>query len=80
MNLLINSGIDFDKIKKCGINHKKFIEQFKTSGLVLNPYIHWVSFHGSYDFGYLLKLLINLNLPDTEKDFMNLLDTYFISF
>ena len=46
MNLLINSGIDFDKIKKCGINHKKFIEQFKNSGLVLNPNIHWIETFG----------------------------------
>ena len=32
MHLLMNSGIDFNKMKKCGINHKKFIEQFKNSG------------------------------------------------
>ena len=77
MNLLINSGIDFDKIKKCGINHKKFIEQFKNSGLVLNPNIHWISFHGSYDFAYLLSNLLHNSLPKNEKDFTQILGLFF---
>lgn len=80
LNLLEKCGIDFNKLKKKGINHKLFAEYFMISGLVLNPDVCWISFHGCYDFGYLLKLLINLNLPDTEKDFMNLLDTYFINY
>ena len=50
------------------------------SGLVLNPEIHWISFHGCYDFGYLLKLLINTNLPDSENEYLNLLDIYFINY
>ena len=75
-----NCGIDFNKLKKKGIKHKTFAEYFMTSGLVLNPDIKWISFHGCYDFGYLLKLLINENLPDTEKEFMDLLDMYFINY
>ena len=77
MHLLMNSGIDFNKIKKCGINHKKFIEQFKNSGLVLNPNIHWISFHGSYDFAYLLRNLIGNSLPEKEDEFTKLLGCYF---
>ena len=50
------------------------------SGLVLNPDITWISFHGCYDFGYLLKLLLNSKLPDSEKDFMELLNIYFINY
>ena len=80
LNLLEQCGIDFDKLKKKGIKHSVFAEYFMISGLVLNPDIRWISFHGCYDFGYLLKLLINSNLPDTEKEFMNLLDTYFINY
>jgi CCR4-NOT transcription complex subunit 7/8 len=80
LNLLEQCGIDFNKLKKKGIKHKVFAEYFMISGLVLNPDIRWISFHGCYDFGYLLKLLINKKLPDTEKEFMNLLDTYFINY
>ena len=77
MYLLMSSGIDFNKMKKDGINHKKFIEQMKISGLVLNPDIHWISFHGSYDFAYLLSNLIDNSLPENEKDFTQLLGLFF---
>jgi CCR4-NOT transcription complex subunit 7/8 len=73
----MSSGIDFNKMKKDGINHKKFIEQMKISGLVLNPDIHWISFHGSYDFAYLLSNLIDNSLPENEKDFTQLLGLFF---
>jgi CCR4-NOT transcription complex subunit 7/8 len=77
LNLLINSGIDFNKLKKNGIKHKDFAEYFMISGLVLNPNINWISYHGSYDFGYLLHLLINSSLPDNENDFTKELSIYF---
>ena len=51
-----------------------------TSGLVLNPEINWICFQGSYDFGYLLKLLINEPLPEKENDFIELLNLYFPKF
>ena len=50
-----------------------------VSSLVLNPNIHWVSFHGSYDFGYLLQLLLNSPLPLKEEDFTKDLSIYFPS-
>ena len=77
MLLLISSGIDFKKIKKCGINQKKFAQQFQKFGLVLNPDIHWISFHGGYDFAYLLKYLIGNPLPNNEKEFTKLLGLFF---
>ena len=77
INLLKNSGINFKKLKKNGINHKIFAEYLMTSGLVLNPDIYWISYHGSYDFGYLLKLLINESLPNTENEFIKLSNIYF---
>jgi len=80
LSLLEQCGIDFNKLKRKGIKHKDFAEYFMVSGLVLNPDILWVSFHGCYDFGYLLKLLISKNLPNTEKEFLDLLDTYFINY
>ena len=77
MSLLMSSGINFKKMKKSGINHKKFIEQFKNSGLVLNPNIHWISFHGSYDFAYLLSNLLGISLPKSEKEFTQILGLFF---
>ena len=77
MHLLMSSGIDFNKMKEKGINHKKFFEQFKTSGLVLNPNVNWVSFHGSYDFAYLLSNLLGNSLPKNEKDFTQILGLFF---
>ena len=77
LNLLVNCGIDFQKLKKQGINHEVFAEYLMVSGLVLNPNIHWVSFHGSYDFGYLLRMLLNAPLPNREEDFTKELCLYF---
>ena len=76
-SLLCDCGIDFEKLKKEGIDYALFAEYFFTSGLVLNEDVTWVSFHGSYDFGYLLKLLLNSPLPLTERDFLNELTVYF---
>ena len=80
INLLKKCGIDFNKLKKKGIKHNIFAQYFMVSNLVLNPDVHWVSFQGSYDFGYLLKLLINSDLPETEDAFIDLLNTYFINY
>ena len=77
LKLLISSGINFNKLKENGINHKKFFQIFKNSGLVLNPKIYWVSFHGSYDFAYLLYNLLGNSLPSSEEDFSNLLKAFF---
>jgi len=77
MKLLITSGINFNKLKTNGINHKVFFKQFKRSGLVLNPRINWISFHGSYDFAYLLSNLCDGSLPETEKDFTKDLQLFF---
>ena len=77
INLLRNSGINFEELKKNGIEHKLFFRIFKTSGLVLNPKINWISFHGSYDFAYLLYNLLDTPLPQRESEFTKLLGLYF---
>ena len=54
-----------------------FGELMITSGLVLMDNVRWISFHGGYDFGYLLKLLTCAALPANENDFFELLKLYF---
>ena len=80
LNLLKSTEIDFDKLKKNGIEHKKFAKILKRTGLVLNPDVNWISFHGSYDFAYLLKLLVKESLPSNENEFIYSLGLYFPHF
>ena len=80
LNLLKRTGIDFDKLKKNGIEHKRFGKFLQKTGLVLNPNVKWISFHGSYDFAYLLKLLVKESLSSNENKFMYSLGLYFPHF
>ena len=77
IELLKTSGIDFEKFQRHGIDVPHFGELMMMSGLVLNEDVKWVSFHSSYDFGYLLKTLSCQELPLEEAQFMELLHTYF---
>ena len=77
LNLLKNSGIDFENLKKNGINHDKFALGLLRTGLVLNPNVKWVSYQGSYDFAYLLKYLRNEKFPENEGNYIEILTKYF---
>lgn len=77
IDLLINSGIQFKKHEEEGIDPMEFAELLMTSGIVLMDNIKWLSFHSGYDFGYLLKLLTDQNLPAEEGEFFELLRLYF---
>ena len=80
LKMLVNSGINFDLLQRRGITMEKFGEYMITSGLVLNENVHWISFQGSYDFAYFLKILTNKILPDSEDEFFELLDIYFCKY
>lgn len=80
ISLLKKSGIDFYKLKKNGIKKNTFAEKLITSGLVLNPDVYWISYHGAYDFGYILSLLTNENLPKDEEEYIKILGIYFPNF
>ena len=77
IELLQQSGIDFNKNNEKGIDAHVFGELLISSGIVLNPTVHWVTFHGASDLGYLLKLLTRQPLPPTPVAFFNLMNIYF---
>ncbi len=77
IELLKESGIDFEKFEEYGIDIQYFGELLMMSGLVLNEDVKWISFHSSYDFGYLLKTLTCAPLPEDENEFLDLLHTFF---
>lgn len=77
IDLLINSGIIFERHAEEGIDPFEFAELLVTSGIVINERIHWLCFHAGYDFGYLLKMLTEERIPENESDFFELLRLYF---
>ncbi|KAI4463806.1 ccr4-not transcription complex subunit [Holotrichia oblita] len=80
IELLQNSGIQFKKHEEEGIEPLDFAELLMTSGIVLMDNIKWLSFHSGYDFGYLIKLLTDNNLPQDESEFLNCLNYIFPPF
>jgi len=77
LEMLERAGINFEQHGKDGIDVCTFAELLITSGLVLNDENRWVAFHSGYDFGYLLKVLTNTELPEQETDFFEQLRTWF---
>ena len=47
------------------------------SGLVCNEDLIWIAFHGSFDFGYLYKVVTNQLLPEKGDHFFEILKLYF---
>ncbi len=80
INLLEMAGIDFKSFFNYGIEVDHFGELFTTSGLILNENVKWITFHGSYDFAYLVKVLSNQSLPEEETPFNELVSLYFPTF
>jgi len=77
IDLLAKSGIMFQKNLENGIDPMHFAELLTSSGVVLMDKVTWISFHSSYDFGYLIKLLTNRDLPNSETEFLELLKIFF---
>ena len=75
--MLKNSGIDFEKLEKFGINHSSFAENFITSGLIFNSDTVWYGFHTDHDFAYLNRLITGSSIPNTEAAFLNELKIVF---
>ncbi|ELT93990.1 hypothetical protein CAPTEDRAFT_111275 [Capitella teleta] len=70
------SHSDIDKKQEAGIEVNDLAEMLMTSGIVLCDKVKWLTFHSGFDFGYLLKILTNANLPAEEDEFFELLKLY----
>jgi len=77
IDLLMNSGIQFDQHSCEGVEPADFAEMLLTSGLVLMENVTWLTFHSAYDFGYLLRQLTCQQLPESETEFLDTLRVYF---
>lgn len=89
LDLLTTAGIDFGKLKKEGIHPNTFAEHLFSSGicitlvslgLVLNEDLTWVTYRGTYDLFYLLKLATSQPLPESFPAGMDCLNKYFPHF
>ena len=74
IDLLKTSGIDFEAFQNYGVDVHYFGELMMMSGLALSDDVKWLTFHCSYDFGYLLnetwceKKSINTNISNIYID------------
>lgn len=48
-----------------------------TSGMVLSKNLKWMTFHSSFDFGYLIKMLTDEKLPQKESNFLKIFSLLF---
>ncbi|CAJ2507009.1 Uu.00g081950.m01.CDS01 [Anthostomella pinea] len=74
---LQSAGIDFDRLERDGIDPHKFASLFIVSGFVCFENVKWLSFHGGYDFGYLIKLLADRKLANDDSEFDKTMKKWF---
>lgn len=83
IQLLQQAGCDFRRHRSDGICPYRFGELLFNSGLVLNDNVKWISFHGAYDFVYLIKVLRGAEamrgaeLPEQLDDLLELIAVFF---
>ncbi|KAF6144532.1 hypothetical protein GIB67_023978 [Kingdonia uniflora] len=69
-DLLTRNGIDMEKNLREGVDPGIFSGWF-TQILIRNPNMKWITFHGFYDLGYLMKTMMrNALLPNSLGDFL----------
>ncbi|KAH7415931.1 hypothetical protein KP509_14G067100 [Ceratopteris richardii] len=77
IRLLRESGIDFEKNRREGIDSRRFGRLLMKYNLVCNRKIKYVCYQGDYDFAYLLKLLTGQSMPITRVEFEKKVQAYF---
>jgi len=74
---LTEAGINFRNLSQFGIPHLVFADYLISSGLVLNEDISWITFHGAFDYAYLISILSNDKLPSTYEKYSAIVKQYF---
>ncbi|OMO49432.1 Ribonuclease CAF1 [Corchorus olitorius] len=69
IELLKKQGIDFLKNRESGIDSREFAAKIWISNLLSNHSLSWITFHGAYDFGFLMKIVTQKKLPFNLPDF-----------
>ena len=77
IKLLETQDIDFEKNRREGIPFRVFRKFMLKSGLLFNPRVTWITFHGSYDFGLMIKILTRGYLPPNIHMFRCLVTIFF---
>ncbi|OWM73616.1 hypothetical protein CDL15_Pgr026715 [Punica granatum] len=77
--LLRRQGIDFERNREEGIESRRFADVMYMSGVLFGRGgVTWVTFHGGYDFAYLVKVLSKWDqLPARLEDFLSLVGVFF---
>ncbi|XP_061961862.1 probable CCR4-associated factor 1 homolog 10 [Populus nigra] len=74
IGLLERQGIDLKKNREKGIDFSDFGRLILSSGLVSNnSSITWITFHGAYDVGFLIKILTKRELPSDMRSFLGMM-------
>lgn len=77
IQMLKDQSINFEKNNEFGVDVNEFSELFLSSGLVMNDAVSWITFHGSSDFAYLLKILTGKKLPNNLEAFLDRVRLFF---
>ena len=64
MDMLIDAGINFERLALEGIDHSIFSRQVLNHSL-FQPECTWIGFHTDHDMSYLLNLLTGKPLPES---------------
>ncbi|OIW18937.1 hypothetical protein TanjilG_25380 [Lupinus angustifolius] len=75
--LLQRQGIDFASNATYGIHSAHFGRLMISSGLIYSYNVTWVTFHGSYYFGYLVKIITRSTLPTRLEEFLWFVEVMF---
>ncbi|MED6190236.1 hypothetical protein PIB30_103919, partial [Stylosanthes scabra] len=75
--LLRSQGINFERNAVAGVSSARFAKLAAASGLLFNDTLTWVTFHGTYDIGYLVKILTWGVLPSRLEEFLDLVKKLF---